>query len=99
MLTALSRLRLHCSLLGAVAFDSKGGDQIKTGLKVGLQTCVGKCQTINLIDLVFMLQKMSKHIQVLLKMSKHIQVLLSVFCTLDVWKPVMGYANQTGYAI
>ena len=55
MLTALSRPRLHCSLLGAVAFDSKGGDQIKTGLKG--QTCVGKCQTIDLIDLVFMLQK------------------------------------------
>ena len=87
MLTALSRPRLHCSLLGAVAFDSKGGDQIKTGLKG--QTYVGKCQTIDLIDLMFMLQKM----------SKHIQVLLSVFCTLDVWKPVMGYANRMGYAI
>ena len=87
MLTALSRLRLHCSLLGAVAFDSKGSDQIKMGLKV--QTCVGKCQTKDLTDLVFMLQKM----------SKHIQVLLSVFCTLDVWKPVMGYANRMGYAI
>ena len=87
MLTALSRPRLHCSLLGAVAFDSKGGDQIKTGLKG--QTCVGKCQTIDLIDLVFMMQKM----------SKHIQVLLSVFCTLDVWKLVMGYTNRMGYAI
>ena len=87
MLTALSKPRLHCSLLGAVAFDSKGGDQIKTGLKV--QTCVGKCQTIDLIELVFMLQKM----------SKHIEVLLSVFCTLHVWKPVMGYANEMGYAI
>ena len=89
MLTALSRPRLHCSLLGAVAFDSKGGDQIKTGLKG--QTCVGKCQTIDLIELVFMLQKMSKHIG--------LEVLLSVFCTLHVWKPVMGYANKMGYAI
>ena len=87
MLTALSRPRLHCSLLGAMAFDSKGGNQIKTGLKG--QTCVGKCQTIDLIDLVFMLQKM----------SKHIQALLSVFCTLHVWKPVMDYANEMGYAI
>ena len=87
MLTALSRLRLHCSLLGAVAFDSKGGDQIKTGLKG--QTCVDKCQRIDLIELVFMLQKM----------SKHIEVLLSVFSTLHVWKPVMGYANEMGYAI
>ena len=43
----------------------------------------------NRLDLVFMLQKM----------SKHIQVLLSVFCTLDVWKPVMGYAKRMGYAI
>ena len=59
MLTALSRPRPHCSLLGAVAFDSKGGDQMKTGLKG--QTCVGKCQTIDLIEVVFMLQKMSKH--------------------------------------
>ena len=88
MLTALSRPRLHCSLLGAVAFDSKGGYQIKMGLKG--QTCFGKCQTIlDLIELVFMLQKM----------SKHIKVLLSVFCTLHVWKPVMSYANQMGYAI
>ena len=87
MLTALSRPRLHCSLLGAVAFDSKGGDQIKTGLKG--QTCVGKCQTTDLIELVFMLQKM----------SKHKEVLLSVFCTLHDWKPVMGNANQMGYAI
>ena len=88
MLTALSRPRLHCSLLGAVAFDSKGGDQIKMGLKG--QTCVGKCQTIDLIiELVFMLQKM----------SKHLEVLLSVFCTSHVWKPVMGYANEMGYAI
>ena len=44
--------------------------KLKTGLKG--QTCVGKCQTIDLIELVFMLQKM----------SKYIQVLLSVFSTL-----------------
>ena len=90
MLTALSRPRLHCSLLGAVAFDSKGGDQIKTGTK-GTDLCwqVSNKSIDLILDLVFMLQKM----------SKHIQVLLSVFCTLHVWKPVMGYANQMGYVI
>ena len=82
MSTALSRLRLHCSLLGAMAFDSKGGDQIKTGLKG--QTCVGKCQTIDLIELVFMLQKM----------SKHIQALISVFSTLHVCNLLMGYVTH-----
>ena len=40
MLTVLNRPRLHCSLLGAVAFNSKGGNQIKNGTK-GTDLCWG----------------------------------------------------------